>query len=391
MKRASILAVALGAIAGCGGSPSTSSTTGTSASVGAGVVAVSGRLLETLSRRPVSGALIESSVGSVRTDASGNFQLPASAPVIPVTVTASGHVTRRSFLGSSATAPTLDVVETDSLWNLDFYRELARDGAGGGNLKPLNPWTVEPRFYLDLRPETGSGRSIPEGSVSTVVSAIAEVLPLLTSGRLSGSEVASGNEPPADLTPGTVVIRWDPVEIARTAGAASGITRGVGGNASVVVLRSIEETGVIYHELGHVLGLYHPLGGYRPSHMLGSGTSTPPFFTDWDVLHARVLYARPPGNTDVDNDPGAFAGATALRSRSDRDLRAAMRWRLLSVLALLRAPPALRSKVCEGPGPSSIGSDQDPRPRDILFMEAMTMTFPEGFVDPLGSRGGDAG
>ena len=315
MKRAAVVAVALVAIAGCDGASSPSPPAGPSNSAPAGVAAVSGRLLETLSRSPVSGALIESSFGSVRTDASGNFQLPASAAVIPVTVTAGGHVTRRSFLGSSATGPTLDVIETDSLWNLDFYRELARDGAGGGNLKPLNPWTLEPRFYMDLRPETGSGREIPEGSVSTVGSAIAEVLPLLTSGRLSGNQVESGPDPPADLTPGTVVIRWDPVEIARTAGAASGITRGVGGNASVVVLRSIEETGVIYHELGHVLGLYHPLGGRRPSHMLGSGTSTPPFFTEWDVFHARVVYARPPGNTDVDNDPQGFlVGASALET-----------------------------------------------------------------------------
>ena len=316
MNRVFVPVVLIGAsaFAGCDGSQPASSPTGTSASVGAGGASVSGRLLETLSRSPVSGAVIESSAGSVRTDASGQFQLPASAAVIPVTVTASRHVTRRSFLGSASLAPTLDVIETDSLWNLDFYRELVRDGAGGGSLKALNPWTLEPRFYVDLRPETGSGRAIPGGSVATVVSAIAEVLPLLTSGRLSGSDLESGNEPPADLTPGTVVVRWDPIEIARTAGAASGITRGVGGNASVVVLRSIEETGVIYHELGHVLGLYHPLGGHRPSHMLGSGIATPPFFTEWDVFHARVLYARPPGNTDVDNDPQGFlAGAAALR------------------------------------------------------------------------------
>jgi len=261
----------------------------------------------------VSGALIESSAGNVRTDASGTFQLPATAAVIPVTVTASGHVTRRSFLGTSASSPTLDVIETASLWNLEFYRELARDGAGGGSLKPLNPWTVEPRFYIDRRPETGSGRAIPEGSVGAVAAALTVVLPLLTNNRWSGSQLESGIAPPPDLTPGTVVVRWDPVEIARTAGAASGITRGVGGNASVVVLRSIEETGVIYHELGHVLGLYHPLGGHRPSHMLGSGTAAPPFFTEWDVFHARVLYARPPGNTDVDNDPSGFLiGASAL-------------------------------------------------------------------------------
>jgi hypothetical protein len=313
MSRARVLALAVAAVVtqgGCDGSspmpagPSSTATTG--------VATVSGRILETVSRSPVSGAVIESSFGSVRTDASGNFQLPASAAVIPVTVTASGHVTRRSFLGPGAESPTLDVIEAGSLWNLDFYRELARDGAGGGSLKSLNPWTVEPRFYVDRRPETGSGREIPESSVGTVLSAIAAVLPLLTSGRLSGNQVELGVDPPADLTPGTVVVRWDPVEIARTAGAASGITRGVGGNASVVVLRSIEETPVIYHELGHVLGLYHPLGGHRPSHMLGSGTSTPPFFTEWDLFHSRVLYARPPGNTDVDNDPQGFlAGASA--------------------------------------------------------------------------------
>ncbi len=224
-------------------------------------------------------------------------------------------MTRRSFVGASSVEPDVDVIETDSLWNLDFYRELVRDGAGGGSLKPLNPWTVEPRFYVDLRPETGSGRRDSGRLRWRRRAAIAEVLPLLTNGRWSGSVVESGSDPPADLTSGTVVVRWDPIEIARSAGAASGITRGVGGNASVVVLRSIEETGVIYHELGHVLGLYHPLGGHRPSHMLGSGTPTPPFFTEWDVFHSRVLYARPPGNTDVDNDPSGFVvGASALRA-----------------------------------------------------------------------------
>jgi hypothetical protein len=320
MRRNACALAVIAAFARCDGSPS-SSTGAPPASTTGGLPSISGRILETLSGNPVSGASIESSAGTVRTDASGNFQLPASASAIPVTVTAAGHVTRRSYLSGSSLSPTLDVIETESLWNLDFYRELARDGSGGGSLKPLNPWTVEPRFYVDRRPETGSGRAIPEPSVAIVVGAIAEVLPLLTNGHLSGDQVETGTEPPADLTPGTVVVRWDPIEIARSAGAASGITRGVGGNASVVVLRSIEETAVIYHELGHVLGLYHPLGGRRPSHMFGSGTPAPPFFTEWDVFHSRVLYARPPGNTDVDNDPAGFVvGAAALRTdRISRD------------------------------------------------------------------------
>lgn len=267
----------------------------------------SGFVLETVSGAPVSGALIESSSGSTRTDAAGAFRLAAGGGALAVTVSAPGHVTRNTSLESGTSENvTLDVVETGSFWNLDFYRELARNGAGGGKLLPLNPWTVEPRVYIDRRPETGSGREIPDGSVETVRTAVAQVLPLLTRGRLAGERIEVGTEPPDDRTPGTVVIRWDPVEIAASAGAASGITKGVGGDASVVILRSIEETGVIYHELGHVLGLYHPLGGYRPSLMSGPGKPSPPFFTDWDVFHANVLYARPPGNTDIDNDPAGF-------------------------------------------------------------------------------------
>jgi hypothetical protein len=74
----------------------------------------------------------------------------------------------------------------------------------------------------------------------------------------------------------------------------------------VVVLRTVEDTEAIFHELGHVLGLYHPLSGFRPSLMLGTGNPRRPHFTDWDIFHANVLYARPPGNTDIDNDPSGF-------------------------------------------------------------------------------------
>jgi hypothetical protein len=303
-------------MSGCGGGSSPSSSPSAPFSpVDPGIAAIRGVVVDTVSRRPVASALIEGGGTSSRTDASGGFQLASAGGVLPITITATGHVTRRTFLGPASTSPTLDVIETDSLWNLDFYRELARNGAGGGRLEPLNPWTVEPRFYVDRRPESGSSRAIPDSAVATVVSSIGAVVPLLTDGRLSGTAIEVGTSPPADKTPGTVVIRWDPIEIAGSAGAASGITRGVGGNASVVVLRSIEETGVIHHELGHVLGLFHPLGGFRPSLMSGSGKIVPPYFTDWDIFHAKVLYARPPGNTDVDNDPAGFvAGAVFLRA-----------------------------------------------------------------------------
>jgi hypothetical protein len=240
----------------------------------------------------------------------GTFHLSSVAVGVPTPVTISGpnHVTRRSFFTADGSSEVvLDVIEESALWNLDFYRELVRDGAGGGSLETLNPWTVEPQFYVDTRPESGSGREIPDESAEIVVEAIGVVVPLLTNDLFRGDQIEVGTDPPADLTPGTVVIRWDPVEISQSSGAASGIARGVGGNASVVVIRTIEETRVIYHELGHVLGLFHPLGGFRPSLMNGPGTPEPPHFTDWDIFHARITYKRPRGNTDIDNDPAGFS------------------------------------------------------------------------------------
>lgn len=289
---------------GCNGSSSPISPT---ADLETDSLSLVGRTVGTLHGLPVAGARVEVGGAVASTDGSGRFRLPSSgAGVMPITVSAPDHVTRRSFVIAGGDNLVVDIIEPDPLWNLQFYRELCRDGSGGGSLKALKPWTVEPRFYVDRSPESGQNRPIPGAAVETVVEAIGTVLPLLAGERLRGDQIEVGMDPPADHTPGTVVIRWDPVEVSRSAGAASGITRGVGGNASVVVLRTIEDTEVIFHELGHVLGLYHPLGGLRPSLMFGSGRPERPHFTDWDILHANILYSRPPGNTDVDNDPGGF-------------------------------------------------------------------------------------
>jgi hypothetical protein len=289
----------------CGGEANPSAP---DAFVGPGSLVVSGRVIGTLSGQAISGARVTIGGVSAMTDSSGSFRLGvASAGDHTVQASASGHPTRGTFVRAGGPDPVLDLIEPTSTWSVEFYRELCRDGSGGGGLKPLSPWSGgEPHFYVDRRPERGRGRPIPEEAVETVQEAIVSVLPLLTGGRLSGSNVQVGSEPPPDRSPGTVIIRWDPVEISQQAGAAAGIAYAVGGDWNVVVLRDIESTESIFHELGHVLGLYHPLGGHRPSHMIGAGVPERPHFTQWDVHHSRILYRRPPGNTDLDNDPPGF-------------------------------------------------------------------------------------
>jgi hypothetical protein len=147
----------------------------------------------TVHGQPVSGARVELGGAAATTDGSGNFELRTSSNgIFQVTVSGPNHVTRQSFLRSDGPRPEIDIIEEDALWNLDFYRELARDGSGGRDLRQLNPWTVEPYFYIDSRPESGTNRSIPDSAVDTVVEAIRTVLPLLTQDRLQGNQIESG-------------------------------------------------------------------------------------------------------------------------------------------------------------------------------------------------------
>ena len=292
-------------LAACGGDGSSIPTS--PGTVAGGGATVSGRVVGVISGSPVAGARVNAAGASATSDGSGAFRLNVrGSGDVRVELSGGGVVTRNTSFRVAGPDPVFDLIEASGLWNLDFYRELCRDSAGGGSLKPLSTVTREPRFYIDRRPEAGLNRPIPDSAVDTVREAIVTVLPLLTRGKLVGSQIEVGVDPPPDRTPGTVVIRWNPVEVSQVAGAASGIAYNVGGDWNAVVLRNVDSTESIFHEVGHVLGLYHPLGSIRPSYMIGSGVAPRPHFTQWDVHHANILYARPPGNTDQDNDPSGF-------------------------------------------------------------------------------------
>ena len=302
------------ALTTCGGSepaaPTTPAVSPTSASV-------RGILTRTVEGGPVPGVTLSAGGLTARSGADGSFALDLPAGEHRLVVSGPGIVERTTTIRAPDNALTIDVVPAGGLWTLDFYREIARNGAGGGDLEPLSPWDSEPVFVIDARPEPTTGAEIPAETIEFVREAIRVTVPLLSGGRYAGERVEVTREPPADMTPGTVILRWNAAEVAEQAETASAFAYRVGGDANVVVFRHIPETWAVHHEIGHVMGLHHPLGGLRPSHMWYSGELEPPHFTAWDIFHAQVVYSRPAGNTDIDVDPPeSVAGRTAAAASS---------------------------------------------------------------------------
>lgn len=279
---------------------------------------VTGVLTKTVEGGPASGATLSAGGVTTRSGPDGSFALDLPDGVHRLTISGAGLVDRTTTIRAPAAGLELDAIPEGGTWDLDFYREIARNGSGGGQLEPLRHWEEEPTFYIDTSPEPTTGAPIPPETVAFVTEAIRVTVSLLSGGRYSAERIEATPDPPADRTPGTVILRWNAEEVARFADNAHAFAHRVGGPWNVVVFRHLEETWAVHHEIGHVMGLYHPVDGIRPSHMWYSGHLEPPHFTEWDIFHARVVYARPPGNTDVDVDPAGFVvaevGAVANRA-----------------------------------------------------------------------------
>jgi hypothetical protein len=270
--------------------------------------ALTGRVVATLSGEPLEGARITAGELTATTAADGRFELRRStSPRSPLALV----VERAGFLtrGTAASLPRqkdllIDLIAERAPFDLSFYRALARDGLESTELEPLWPWTRDATFYLQTVDDTGRTLE-PE-----VLAVLRQNIPAAFATWTHGQRRAVLQEGTADRAkaPGLVVVRFT------RSREGSCATATIGGNDGWMRF-NVDRCGcgslkidpeTIWHEVGHIAGFWHVEGKHVMAPMF-SGFCTPyAQLSAAEQHHSRIVYSRPYGNRDPDNDPASF-------------------------------------------------------------------------------------
>jgi hypothetical protein len=136
---------------------------------------LTGRVTATNNGRPLDEITVTFGGQTARTDLMGAFRLewPGNMPPMVGAATLTGHqvVSRSTRLSvSSSRDVALDVISLDG-FNLDYYRQLVRNGYESPNaLRPLRRWTRAPMIYLKTVDERGE--AIDAATLEAVAAAL---------------------------------------------------------------------------------------------------------------------------------------------------------------------------------------------------------------------------
>jgi hypothetical protein len=172
-------------------------------------------------------------------------------------------------------------------------------------MPPLKRWTRNPSFYVNTRnPRTGSDLSTAERE--SVRGVLEKIVPQMTGGALSAAAVEFGPGTRTD-NPGAVTVTF--VDEPQT--QHCGWSR-VGTDPGAITLNlathcetpcGLIAPRTLAHEVGHTLGFYHVASGEILSTVWSPRNCAATTMSWIEQHHARLAYARLPGNRDADIDP----------------------------------------------------------------------------------------
>ena len=254
-----------------------------------------GRVIETLTGIPVTGATVTSGAISVQSESGGAFSLDLSVSSARITVSAPGYLTRETTITTGRDV-AVDIIHDAPPFSLVFYRQMARNTWEGGTALQLYVLPVAPAFYLQTKGLTSENISALAQTTRSMVAAF-------TGGRFAVTTFETGVETRA------VRAGWIVIELIHDAaewwcgkalvGATAGHIWMNTAHDACLVRGSLDE-GVLSHEIGHALGFWHL--DFQNALMHSEFELHHRTITDGERYHASIAYKRFAGNRDLDVD-----------------------------------------------------------------------------------------
>jgi hypothetical protein len=281
---------------------------------------LAGLIVGTINGRALAGVTV--SVGSISTstDSDGIFRLDGVGEgVLAVMIEGGDIYTRRAVVDTAAgRSVLLDAIEVNSGFNLGFYREIARGNhPDEGELHPIRRWInpTPPTVYIDTDASATLDGVIDRDQINAVRSLISKMFPIWSGNFYPSVSIETRAFTTindfGDIPDSSFVISFD--DSLFLSQGALGLTISEQGSIINKVVIFLLDSDLFYslsnvtleqvasHELGHGFGFEHT--SLLSSIMLISPPLPSGLYTDADKLHAAVMYRRPAGNTDIDNDP----------------------------------------------------------------------------------------
>ncbi|GAK61404.1 hypothetical protein U27_01304 [Candidatus Vecturithrix granuli] len=284
---------------------------------------LAGTVVGTIANQPLTGVSLK--IGSLRTttDNYGNFRLDGVGNEQCILNISSDQVYPRRIIVNLANGRVIqaDAIERQSAFHLEFYRELARGNHPGENdLLPIHRWTgaMPPTFYIDTNARAAYDGVITSETIDRITQVITEVVPVFSGNVYAEAAIyaRSFSEYAFETIPdNSIVISFDDtlflqdaVGIAFTEPNLTSLGSYALQKAWIFVLNQeaffsfsgVTREAVVAHELGHSFGYRHT--SLLPSIMVKAGMYAG-LFSENDRVHMAVMYRRPAGNMDIDNDP----------------------------------------------------------------------------------------